>query len=75
MTAVRYGDVMELERRRSSGLDRLDDLALVVVAVVGALFALKVLGWVIGTVLFVVKVAVVAAIAFVLLRLVARRHR
>jgi hypothetical protein len=66
---------MELERRRSSGLDRLDDLALVVVAVVGALFALKVLGWVIGTVLFVVKVAVIATIAFVLLRLIARRHR
>ena len=75
MTAVRYGDAMELERRRSSGLDRLDDVALVVVAVVAALFALKVLGWVIGTVLFVVKLAVVATIAFVLLRLVARRHR
>ena len=66
---------MELERRRSSGLDRLDDVALVVVAVLGALFALRILGWVIGTVLFVVKVAVVAAIAFVVLRLVARRHR
>jgi Flp pilus assembly protein TadB len=66
---------MELERRRSSGLDRLDDALLVVVAVVGALFALKVVGWVIGTVLFVVKVAVVAAIAFVALRVVSRRQR
>lgn len=66
---------MELERRRSSGLDRLDDALLIVVAVVGALFALKVLGWIIGTVLFVIKVAVVAAIAFVALRIVSRRQR
>ena len=66
---------MNLERRKTgSQLDRLDNWALVAVAVVGAIFALKVLGWVIGTIMFAAKIAVVVAVAAFVWRLVAGRR-
>lgn len=51
-----------LEPRRRSTLDRLDDWLLVGVVAVLAVLALNVLGWIFGAVVFLVKVAVVAAV-------------
>ena len=64
---------MNLERRKSGSLDRIDDSALVAVAVVGVIFALKILGWVIGTVLFAVKIAIIVAVVAGVWRLVNHR--
>jgi hypothetical protein len=65
--------VSSLERRRSA-LDRLDDGLLVIVALVGAVILFAVVGWVIHTVLFFVKVAIVAVFIGLIVRLVARRR-
>jgi hypothetical protein len=51
-----------LEPRRRSTLSKLDDWLLVVVVAVAAVFALQIISWLIGTVFFLVKVAVVAAV-------------
>jgi hypothetical protein len=64
--------VSSLERRRSA-LDRLDDGLLVVVVLVGLVISFAVVGWVVHTVLFFVKVAIVAAFIGLIVRLVARR--
>jgi hypothetical protein len=69
-----YGvGVSSLERRRSV-LDRLDDGLLVIVALVGVVILFSVVGWVIHTVLFFVKVALVAVFIGLIVRLVARRR-
>jgi hypothetical protein len=65
--------VSSLERRRSA-LDRLDDGLLVVVVLVGLVISFAVVGWVVHTVLFFVKVAIVAAFIGLIVRLVARNR-
>ena len=67
------GGVSSLERRRSA-LDRLDDGLLVVVVLVGLVISFAVVGWVVHTVLFFVKVAIVAAFIGLIVRLVARNR-
>ena len=61
----------DLEPRRRSTLASLDNALLVVVSVVAVLVVLKVVGFIAGTVFFFVKLAVLAAVVFVALRLVA----
>lgn len=61
------------DRRRRSTVDVLDDALLVVVAVGVGLVLLKVLGWIVGGVLFLIKVALIAAVAYVAIRFVSRR--
>jgi energy-coupling factor transporter transmembrane protein EcfT len=69
-----YGvGVGSLERRRSV-VDRLDDALLVVVALVGVVVLFSVVGWVVNTVVFFVKVALVAVFIGLIVRLVARRR-
>ena len=69
-----YGmGVSSLERRRSA-LDRLDDALLVVVALVGVVILFSVVGWVVHTVVFFVKLALVAVFVGLIVRLVARRR-
>ena len=65
--------VSSLERRRSA-LDRLDDGLLVIVALVGVVVLFAVVGWIIHTVLFFVKVAIVAVFIGLIVRLVASRR-
>lgn len=67
----------DLERRRSGGgtLAKLDDALLVVVAVIAVLVVLKIVGLVVGTVFFVLKVLVGVAIVYALLRLFLRGRR
>jgi hypothetical protein len=67
----------DLERRRSGGgtLAKLDDALLVVVAVIAVLVVLKIVGLVVGTVFFVLKLVVGAAIVYALLRLFLRGRR
>ena len=65
--------VSSLERRRSV-LDRLDDGLLVIVALVGVVILFSVVGWVIHTVVFFVKLALVAVFIGLIVRLVARNR-
>jgi hypothetical protein len=67
--------MLEPRNRRRSTLDRLDDGLLVVVAVVGVLLLLQVVSWAIGTILFVVKLAIVAVVVGLVLRLIAAIRR
>ena len=53
----------ELEpRRTTSPLAKLDDLLLVAAIVVGAIFVLQVISWLAGTILFLIKAAIVVAL-------------
>jgi len=62
------------ERRgERSLLSKADDLLLVVVAAVVVLGALQLVGWIVSTIAFLVKVAVVAVVVAVGLAWVARR--
>ena len=61
-------DLPERAKPRKSTLSLLDDALLVVVAVVGALIVLRLVGAIVATVWFVVKVAFVAAFVFVVLQ-------
>ena len=61
-----------LERRRSA-LDRLDDGLLVVVALVGVILVFTVIGWLVNTVVFFVKLALVAVFIGLIARFVARK--
>ena len=61
----------DLEPRRRSTLATLDGALLAVVAVVAVLVVLKVVGFIAGTVFFFVKLAVLAAVVYAVLRLVA----
>ena len=65
--------VSSLERRRSA-LDRLDDGLLVVAALVGVILVFAVIGWIVSTVMFFVKLAVVALFVGLIVRLVVRRR-
>jgi len=67
--------MLEPSNRRRSTLDRLDDGLLVVVAIVGVFLLLQVLSWVVGTILLVVKLAVVAVVVAVIMRAVAGLRR
>ena len=66
------GRGVEPARRRST-LEVLDTGLLVVVGVVVALIGLKVIGFIAGTVFFLVKLALLAGAVFVVLRLLLRR--
>ncbi|MDQ3106893.1 MAG: hypothetical protein M3Q68_03715 [Actinomycetota bacterium] len=58
--------------RRGGALAKVDNALLVVVAVVGVLVVLKVIGFIAGTVFFVVKLVIGAAVVYALLRLMVR---
>ena len=60
-------------RRNRSTLAVLDNGLLVVVGVVAALVVLKIVGIIAGTVFFLVKLAVLAGVIAVAVRLLARR--
>jgi hypothetical protein len=51
----------------------LDTWLLVAVAIVVAVFALQILSWIVGTVLFLVKVALVAGVVAVAVRIASGR--
>jgi len=59
---------------RRSTLDILDTWLLVAVAIVVAVFALQILSWIVGTVLFLVKVAVAALVVAVAVRVASGRR-
>ena len=63
------------ERRRSTTIDRLDNAVLVVAVQVAANLALKLLGWVVGTVFFFIKLLVVAAVLYGAVRLATAHNR
>jgi Flp pilus assembly protein TadB len=68
---------MQLEPRKDSDksiMSRLDDFLLIAVAVAAGLVAFTVLGWVLHTVLFLVKVAVAAVVFGLIVRLVVGRR-
>jgi hypothetical protein len=65
--------VTSLERRRST-LDRLDDALLVVVALVGVVIAFTVIGWLVHTVVFFLKLALLAVFVGLIARFVAHRR-
>ena len=65
----------EQRKQGRSTLSKLDDGLLVVVAVVGALIVLKLFGGLIATVWFLVKLAAVAALIFVVVRAIRSRGR
>jgi hypothetical protein len=66
------GRGVEPARKRST-LEVLDTGLLVVVGVIAALLVLKVIGFIAGTVFFLVKLALVAGVVFVALKLFLRR--
>ena len=63
------------ERRRRSTLSIVDDGILVVVAVVVAVFAFKIVGFLVGTVWFLLKLAALVALVFVVLKALRSRAR
>ena len=65
---------VSLERRRISALSRLDDGLLIVVAVVGVIMALAVLGWIIHIAAAILKIAVLAAVFGLVFRVVTARR-
>jgi hypothetical protein len=62
-----------LEPRRST-LAVLDNALLVVVVVVAALVVLKVIGFIAGTVFFLIKLGIVAGVIYAIVRLLTRRR-
>ena len=64
-----------LPERRRSTLEVFDTGLLVVVGVIAALVVLKIVGFIAGTVFFVVKLALLAGVIFVVLRLALGRRR
>ena len=62
-----------LETRRTSTLARLDNVLLVAAVVVGVVVLLHAIGWIVGTLLFLLKVALVVAVITFVARLVWRR--
>jgi hypothetical protein len=66
----------DLEPRRSGGtLQAMDNALLVVVAVIGVLIVLKIVGFIAGTIFFLVKVGIAAAIVFAALHFFLRAKR
>jgi hypothetical protein len=68
-------DLEPTDRRRGGVLSKVDDLLLVGVAVVAVLVVLKIVGFIAGTVFFLVKVAILVGIVFLVLRLLRRGRR
>ncbi|MGI8791976.1 MAG: hypothetical protein ACR2H3_02155 [Acidimicrobiales bacterium] len=66
---------MPIEKRKGSSLAVADTAVLVFAVVVAGFIALKVLGWIVGTVIFLVKVAVFAVIVAVIVGAVSRIRR
>lgn len=62
-----------LPERRRSTLEAVDNGLLVVVGVIAALVVLKIVGFIAGTVFFLVKLALLAGAVYLVLRLVVRR--
>ena len=62
-----------LPERRRSTLQVFDNGLLVVVGVIAALIVLKIVGLIAGTIFFLVKLAIVAGVIFLALRLFLRR--
>jgi hypothetical protein len=61
--------------RNRSTLSRIDDWLLVaVITVVGAFLVFNVIGWLMGAVMFLVKLAIVAAIAGVAVKAISSRR-
>ena len=60
--------------RRGSTLDTLDNWLLIIVLAIAALVLLGIIRWIVGTVLFVVQLAVVVAVAVLLVRFFSRRR-
>jgi hypothetical protein len=67
------GNAIEPRRHRST-LSKLDDVLLVVVVAVVALVALQFIGWVLGTLMWLVKAAVVVGLVALAVAYVNRRH-
>jgi hypothetical protein len=65
--------VSSLERRRSA-LDRLDDGLLVVAALVGVIVVFAVIGWIVSTIVFFVKLALLAVFVGLIVRFMIRRR-
>jgi hypothetical protein len=65
--------VSSLERRRSA-LDRLDDGLLVVAALVGVVVLFAVIGWIVNTVVFFLKLALIAVFIGIIVRFISRRR-
>ena len=59
---------------RRSTLDVIDNWLLIVVAIIAAVFVWNILGWVFGVVAFLIKVAVVAAVIAVGMRIASGRR-
>ena len=66
---------MAIEKRKGSSLAVLDTAALVFVAIIAGVVVLKVLGWIVGTVLFFVKIAVVALVIAAVITVAGRLRR
>ena len=65
--------VSSLEPRRSA-LDRLDDGLLVVAALVGVVVLFAVVGWIVSTIVFFVKLALVVVFIGLIVRFFTRRR-
>ena len=65
--------VSSLEPRRSA-LDRLDDGLLVVAALVGVVVLFAVIGWIVNTIVFFVKLALVVVFVGLILRFLTRKR-
>lgn len=65
----------DLEPRRGGALQSLDNALLVVVAVVGVLVVLKIIGFIATTIFFFVKLLIGAAVVYALLRAFSRSRR
>lgn len=68
-------DLEPTGRGRGGALRTIDDALLVVVAVVAVLVVLKVVGFIAGTIFFLVKAAVLVGVVFVALQLLRRGRR
>lgn len=66
---------MAIEKPKRGTLALVDTAALVFVGLLAAFLAFKVVSWVLGTVLFVVKLAVVALVVAVVIRAAAAVRR
>ncbi|MGH2686083.1 MAG: hypothetical protein ACRDJP_11515 [Actinomycetota bacterium] len=63
-----------LERRnQKSTLSKVDDVLLIAVVAVAALVAINIIGWIAGTIWFLVKAAVVVGLVALAVAYVARR--
>lgn len=62
-------------RRRGGALQTIDNALLVVVAVIGVLIVLKIIGFIAGTIFFLAKVALAAAVVYAALHFFLRAKR